>query len=96
MFKGEKGLEGAKQCRFENIKDIKEKLQRHKQEKLECKDKVVLKLGVRCHAGAPRYLIFYCLILALWILSDCPLKTFLMHTPNYGRKVLITELLYSS
>lgn len=56
--------------------EIKDKLQRHRQEKLECRAEAVLKLGVRCHAEAPGYLIFYCLILALWILSDCPLKTF--------------------
>lgn len=50
-------------------------------------------LRLRCLTKAPGYLIFYCVIPALWILSDCPLMTFLVLIHNVDRKVSIYRTL---
>lgn len=66
----------------------------HKKETVACGDMTGLKLRVRCHSKAPGCLIFYCVIPALWICSDCPLKTPFIHLPAHLSEVLMTELLY--
>lgn len=77
---------------MEDIKEIKEKLGRHKEESVACRDMAGLKLRVRCHSEAPGCLIFYHVMPALWIWCNCPLKTFVMHIATDVREDLSTEL----
>lgn len=71
-----------------------EKMERRKEETVSCGDMTRLKLGVRCHSEAPGCLIFHRVIPALWIWSDCPLKTSVMRSPPHLSDVHMTELLY--
>lgn len=74
-----------------DIKQMKGKknIKRHKEESVAC-DMTGLKLRVRCHSEAPRCLIFYHVIPALWIWSDCSLKTCYARTAHRS-EYLMTE-----
>lgn len=90
-------LEKRQQRRREGHKadERKKKIKRHRKEAVACGDMTGLKLRVRCHSEAPGCLIFYRVIPALWIWSDCSLKTSYALTAHRS-EFLMTELLQSS
>lgn len=86
----------SKQTRAEENSGVDERteIKGRREEAVACGDTAGLRLRVRCHSEAPGCLIFHHVIPALWIRSDCSLRTRVTRGRDRLCEFLTSELFF--